>query len=644
MVDKSSRTDADLTATLATRGIDDQPVKDARTMTIRVDPTLQNWTPEELVNRLPHLMDSGEGRTDLRVASELGRGGMGVVEAAEQVSVGRQVAMKRVRSDKKSGEATLRLLREGWTTGRLEHPNIVPIYTLGRDDREQPAIVMKKISGTPWSDIIADPDRAPQAFDAEDPLELHIDVLVQVCHAVAYAHSQGIIHRDLKPENVMLGEFGEVYLVDWGIAVALEEPADKRVAWVGDARTTAGTPGYMAPEMVDGEPQDLGEHTDIFLLGAMLYEALTGNPPYDGATVYQILIDAHTCRGPEFDDSVPPELARSCQKAMARQPDARFESTSSLREALQRYRRLRQARRLTERGEAALEGLDQMIDDEMREQTVEPSAIQSSFDESRFAFEQALEIDAGNPRTVAGLQQVLETMAERALRKEAPRAAERLLAELPEPRPDLEKRLDRLKDHVESRKQEYQELRQIRHDLDPDVGRRWRTVAAAVLGVFLTGIATAAVSLFDAAVLAPTYSTINTYLIIIMGFAGGVFYLGRNKLFSNLVNRQILLGFIVIFTAALSQHIGAWNAGMEPRSALTLSWMIFVVGTFLQGILFDRRILGAALPFLVVAITGAFSLEWQLRLTPVANAMALGVVAWIWWPEKEASSSSTPVG
>ncbi|MCA9606368.1 MAG: protein kinase, partial [Myxococcales bacterium] len=140
----------------------------------------------------------------LEVGDELGRGGMGVVHVAKQTALRRDVAVKQLQEDR-AGLANL--LKEAWVGGHLEHPNIVPVHTLAAG----PAVVMKRIEGTSWRDFVRAPETVP---DADDPLGWHLGVLSSVCDAIAFAHARGVLHLDLKPDNVMVGAFGEVYVVD----------------------------------------------------------------------------------------------------------------------------------------------------------------------------------------------------------------------------------------------------------------------------------------------------------------------------------------------------------------------------------------------------------------------------------------------
>ncbi len=234
----------------------------------------------------------------------LGQGGQGEVFEAVHKNLNRVVAIKRVKNLK---DAKLNFFREAYTTARLDHPNIVPIHDIGLiagDDGNSPMLVMKKIEGRSWSDLIKE-DR--DTFDSYEAfLNKHLRIFIDVCDAVRYAHSKGIIHRDLKPQQVMVGNFGEVLLLDWGLAVYLGEPENApdpmesqriippkkqvedfdpdsidtgKFLTLESATCPAGTPHYMAPEQSYFEPDRLGFFTDVYLLGGILYLLVVGHPP-----------------------------------------------------------------------------------------------------------------------------------------------------------------------------------------------------------------------------------------------------------------------------------------------------------------------------------------------------------------------------
>ena len=200
-----------------------------------------------------------------------------------------------------------RLLREAWVTGVLEHPNIVPVHDLVLDEQGMPRLVMKRIEGVEWGALIADEAQVRSRFGARRPLYWHLDVLRSVCNALEYAHSRGIIHRDIKPENVMVGGFGEVYVLDWGIALALDGRYGQRLDKTSDEERLAGTPRYAAPEMVLPEAGGQGVHTDVYLLGATLFHAVVGRGPHQGDSL------AETSGGMPLPRSLT-RIATSCPR------------------------------------------------------------------------------------------------------------------------------------------------------------------------------------------------------------------------------------------------------------------------------------------------------------------------------------------
>ena len=200
--------------------------------------------------------DSGSDPSDYQLLEVLGEGGMGVVYSARQSSVDRVVAVKMLRKEDEDATRRQLFLQEAMVTADLNHPNIVPVHELGRNEQGALFYSMKQIEGTLWSDVIE-----------SNSQEENLDILLRTADAVAFAHSRGIVHRDLKPENVHLGQFGEVRLMDWGLAQATSEYRKPEFA---GAQRMGGTPAYMAPEMTKPK-QKIGLASDVYLLGAILF-------------------------------------------------------------------------------------------------------------------------------------------------------------------------------------------------------------------------------------------------------------------------------------------------------------------------------------------------------------------------------------
>jgi len=268
-------------------------------------------------------------------AGEHARGGLGRVIRARDRALGRTVAVKELLTPSAGGEA--RFVREALITARLQHPGVVPVHEAGRWPSGEPYYVMKLISGRSLKDMIAERARL------EDRLAL-LPTVIAVAKTIAYAHSEGIIHRDIKPANVMIGEFGETVVVDWGIAKdrrATTGEADEPAAAASGALATAGvlgTPAYMPPEQARGEEVD--ERADVYALGALLYELLAGRAPYAGEDSTSVI--ERVLAGPPAEVDVlapgaPAELVAIVEAAMARDRNDRYPDARQLADDLERF-------------------------------------------------------------------------------------------------------------------------------------------------------------------------------------------------------------------------------------------------------------------------------------------------------------------
>ncbi len=252
-----------------------------------------------------------------RYESVLGRGGMGEVVLADDLRIGRKVAIKRMRHVASAdNDAAARFLREATIQARLEHPAIVPVHEVGRDADDQPYFTMKRLAGTTLADSLARGDRS---------LREMLRAFIEVCHAIDFAHAKGVVHRDLKRANIMLGDYNEVYVLDWGVArvggdATTETPLSAPVS--GESTTTEvgavlGTPMYMAPEQGRGDA--VTPAADVFALGAVLFEVLAATQLRTKLGVDPDPSPAR--RAPSRD--VPPELDAACIAALAPTPEAR---------------------------------------------------------------------------------------------------------------------------------------------------------------------------------------------------------------------------------------------------------------------------------------------------------------------------------
>lgn len=267
------------------------------------------------------------------------RGGMGDLWFARDVSIERGVALKELRTDRQGGGARSRFLREARITAQLEHPGIVPVYEMGHDQRSgQPYYTMRFIHGQTLTEAAEELHTRRRAgeYDRMELVNL-LTVFVSVCNTVGFAHSKGVVHRDLKGSNIVLGEYGEVVVIDWGLAKRVDLAGDDFIPEgmpLGTAIETMmgqvmGTPSHMAPELANGRLDLVGPATDIFGLGAILYEILTGQSPYQGDDTTEVLSRAARATiSPPHDiwPEVSTSLENACLKALARDPSERFSS------------------------------------------------------------------------------------------------------------------------------------------------------------------------------------------------------------------------------------------------------------------------------------------------------------------------------
>ncbi len=299
----------------------------------------------QLAGGLPPLPEVSH--TLYRTADEIARGGMGRIVAAEDQRLHRPVALKELLDP--TDENISRFQREALITARLQHPGIVPVYEAGRWPTGEPFFAMKLVSGRPLDQVIAGATTLPARLAI-------LPRLAAACDAIAYAHSQRIIHRDLKPGNVLVGDFGETVVIDWGLAKDLDavesfdsanrgprvprksRPMETTSSTLTVAGSVMGTPAYMAPEQARGETVD--QRADVFALGAMLYHVLAGAPPYNARTATDVIAAAALGNIVPFatrEKHAPRDLVAILDRAMAPEPADRYPHAGELADELRRF-------------------------------------------------------------------------------------------------------------------------------------------------------------------------------------------------------------------------------------------------------------------------------------------------------------------
>ena len=304
---------------------------------------------------------------DYQVGSVIAKGGMGAIYVAEDPRICRRVALKVVHPGKDSSDSLARFVREAQITGQLEHPSIVPVHDLGVGSDGKVFYTMKFIHGKTLKDVLSQIRDGDSTSIKAFRLSRLLTIFTRVCDAIEFAHSKGVIHRDLKPENIMIGDYGEVLVVDWGLAKVLETESDSVASnsyrvHLGTPQliesetfdctdgstidgTVMGTPAYMSPEQACGDIRQLDERTDIYALGATLYNMLTLHPPVQANDLHTLLrkvqqgeIDAisrYETEGPV--GKIPSALQLVCMKALSRRAHERYSTVAELRQEIESY-------------------------------------------------------------------------------------------------------------------------------------------------------------------------------------------------------------------------------------------------------------------------------------------------------------------
>ncbi len=330
---------------------------------------------------------------DYRLVRKLGQGGMGDVFVARQGSLNRLLALKLIKpldgerraqlerlGKLKSVEEERRqqFLSEAIVTGDLDHPNIVPIHDVAVTKGNELFYSMKRVVGTPWSKVIKKNSR-----------EENLEILMKSCDAIGFAHERGVVHRDIKPENIMLGDFGVVMVMDWGLALptASYDKHDSIFATSG----LGGTPAFMAPEMVTGPLEKIGPASDVYLLGATLFMIVTGSAPHKAKSVAECLKSVRRNTIRKVSEAEQGELLDIAMRAMATKPEDRYPDVASFQNDIRAYREHAESISLTVRATEDLEFGQQ-------------EASYESLSRAAFRYEEALKSWPDNKKAKQGLE------------------------------------------------------------------------------------------------------------------------------------------------------------------------------------------------------------------------------------------------
>jgi len=493
----------------------------------------------------------------LTLGRELGRGGMAIVSLAVQPGLEREVAVKRSRLQRDGDDALL--VQEARLIGALEHPAIVPVHDLAYDEQGRPLVVLKRVEGEPWSSLLRTPAVVETRF-RRPALDWHLGVLCTMCDALAFAHARGVIHRDVKPANVMIGTFGEVYVTDWGLGGLLTRDPAGRLPCVADI-VGAGTPNFMAPEQVRLEP--LSVATDLWLLGACLYEVLYGRPPFSVGSLEERLAASHAC---QFEPGPRAELLTVVRRALEIVPSQRFGSALEFKRALEACLRHADSEKLSEEA-ALLHHLALTHRAEGRRTEADAAAT-----EAAHTLRAALSLWKENEAAEGVATALLTHRTTWALEDDQPAVAQKLLSEAPKPPAPL---VERVRQAVD----EAARLQKQARGLDPAIGRRQRVTF--LLGVVSMMVVFNSARLMWPAFYASRWSLTLSSLAFLVGFVA-LSLAHRRLLTSTTLNRQ--LAKLVTFTtlAQLSTRTTAalmgWSRGQALTTDLSVIALTLMIG------------------------------------------------------------------
>jgi tRNA A-37 threonylcarbamoyl transferase component Bud32 len=600
---------ADYTAALSAHGVR------ADTLVVDEKGTLCRSAQERTNPRSGLTLLQSAEQPEIVVETMLSRGAQGEVWLAEQPALRRHVAVKIPRASKDGTldpERVQGLLVEARVSGRLEHPNIVPIHIVGADADGTPLLVMKRVEGATWRELLA----------KQRDLDRDVDVFIAVCRALAFAHAHGVAHCDVKPANVMVGVHDDVYLVDWGVAVGFGDAAPADVPHAKDVKDVFGTPKYLAPEMalptgaIDGR-------TDVYLCGAVLFELINGAPLHKGKSTEAVLHAAHVADVPAFVDDAPEELVAVCKRAIARDPAERFQSADALRVALEAYRDHKTARALCVAADERLVLLRATpfggVDDDVRAQRL--------FSECRFGYEMALSSWPESQRARDSLDACIGTMARREVVRGNLASARALLADLHVDDAALAADVDALAEKLRAAESNRVALENFAHQQDIHVAERER--GGVVFGAGLAWLATMVVlHLLDRRAIFRASPSI--FAAFMAAFAAVLIAIAAFRPSVRSTERSRSLWFFYTATAGglALLHTLAWRSGLDVGVSLSMGHVLYSVTA--TGITVQEPRLFPVIPVCwCVVIALVIAPTQALLVSGVGGFLMLAVGAWV---------------
>ncbi|MBL8952938.1 MAG: serine/threonine protein kinase [Myxococcaceae bacterium] len=591
------------------RAIDEDPKLQARIAELAAELT-ELGTTANLEAGAPavRLVEGAPTDRHLELGPLLGSGGMANVYSATQSHLGRPVAVKTVPPGA-SAWAREKLVQEARITGYLEHPGIVPVHDLIEDERGELQVVLKRIEGKSWSWLMAHPDEVKARFDVA-PLEWHVSVAVSVSRALQFAHERGVVHRDVKPANVMIGSFGEVYLLDWGIAGTLTPQPGGMLPSLADV-PFAGTLAHMAPEQLTSDVAAMGPATDTYLLAGCLYQAVFGAAPFGARTLDER--KASPAAVPPFPAAtqLPDELLAILKRGLEPSPAARFASADAFRRALEVYLKHRDARRLAERAlEKAGEARRSWADGNRRQG-------QQAAADAEFGFRAALELSPDDVQLEQQRKELAADAVRAAVEQGESRAASYLLEGLEAPPPVL---VQQVGEAVKTEVLERVRLEGIALGGDRRFGLGPRRAMLAGFGLAWLG--------FWWWVAASPPASALPLLGFLLGYAAtatAVTLAMRDVMLSHRLNREMLLVQCAMVMVSAALALVAPQLGLSVPMVLTHFMFIWALGMAAVAAIVEPMSVIPAMTWLLAGIASALRPEALRPALAVGAAVHFGV-------------------
>lgn|GEM_PF-6255103 len=572
------------------------------------------------------------GTQHYAVIRELGRGGMGRVSVAFEQRMQRLVAVKELL--RPGADAAERFAREALVTARLQHPAIVPVYEAGRWPSGQPFYAMKLLTGRPLGDLI----RECQTVEERLALVPH---LLPVSDAVAYAHQKNVLHRDLKPDNIVVGDFGETVVIDWGLAKLLDGPPDPvaplelpddplseesqtpRPPSSGTrAGTRMGTPGYASPEQAAGLPID--ERTDVYALGAMLYQILTGFAPRSLPGLESMTsLDAPIIKPPEFPKAAPGALVAVCRRALSLDRADRQPSALAFRNDLEAAQQRRSAELLAGETLRKVEALEE----ELRHAERDRHTLYTLFGACRFGFEQVLGRYPDDELATAGLIRAMSAMVRFELDARDLKAARAILADLANPPAELVAELHALEAQLAAEHAHQSELLVLGRQHDVRTGSRTRLALSILIG----GAWTAAPPI--SSLMEPLaywhYTLVSAIFLVAILTLGFVF---RKMVTTTAVNRALLGGALVLQAAQILMYAGDALLGIPIAETDTQHLFLWSVVSAGMALALDARVFVSSAAYALGFLVAARYPHARKWLMSAGNLVLTLTAVWLWRP------------